>query len=53
MAVFYEKTVKQKEDMQEAYDRETDHSRKKILQYNWLEKIDSLLAETEPFSAYP
>jgi len=53
IAAIYERIVKEKEGMQEAYDSETDHSRKKRLQYDWLEKIDSLLAETEPFAAYP
>ena len=53
IAAIYEKIVSEKEAMQEAYDSETDHSRKKRLQYDWLEKIDSILAETEPFAAYP
>ena len=53
IAAIYERIVKEKEGMQGAYDSETDHSRKKRLQYDWLEKIDSLLAETEPFAAYP
>ena len=53
IATIYERIVKEKEEMQESYDRETDHSRKKVLQYNWLEKIDSMLGETEPFAAYP
>ncbi|RYZ26902.1 MAG: DUF922 domain-containing protein [Chitinophagaceae bacterium] len=53
IAAIYEKIVDQKEEMQQDYDRETDHSRRKITQNNWLEKIDSMLGETEPFSAYP
>ena len=53
IAAIYEKIVNEKEAMQEAYDKETDHSRRKKLQYDWLEKINSMLAETEPFAAYP
>lgn len=53
IASIYEKIVAQKEEMQQAYDRETDHSRRKITQNNWLEKIDSMLWDTEPFAAYP
>ncbi|HEY0040166.1 MAG TPA: DUF922 domain-containing protein [Flavisolibacter sp.] len=53
IAAIYDRIVKEKEAMQEAYDSETDHSRKKRLQYDWLEKIDTLLAETEPFAVYP
>jgi hypothetical protein len=53
IAAIYEGIVKEKEAMQEAYDGETDHSRRKRTQFDWLEKIDSLLAETEPFAAYP
>ena len=49
----YEKIVAEKEAMQEAYDKETDHSRRRGAQYEWLERIDQLLAETEPFAAYP
>jgi hypothetical protein len=53
IAAIYEGIVNEKEAMQEAYDGETDHSRRKRTQFDWLEKIDSLLAETEPFAAYP
>ncbi len=53
IAAIYERIVKEKEDMQEAYDSETDHSRRKRLQYDWFEKIDSLMADTEAFAAYP
>jgi hypothetical protein len=53
IAAIYERIVNEKEAMQEAYDGETDHSRKKRMQYDWLEKIDLMLAETEPFAAYP
>ena len=53
IAAIYERIVKEKEEMQEAYDGETDHSRRKRIQYDWFEKIDGLMAETEAFAAYP
>ncbi|HYO20905.1 MAG TPA: DUF922 domain-containing protein [Flavisolibacter sp.] len=53
IAAIYERIVKEKEEMQEAYDSETDHSRKRRIQYDWLDRIDTMLAETEPFSSYP
>jgi hypothetical protein len=53
IAAIYEKIVAEKEAMQQAYDTETDHSRKRRAQYDWLEKIDIMLAETEPFAVYP
>jgi hypothetical protein len=53
IAAIYEKIVAEKETMQEAYDSETDHSRKRRAQYDWLERIDQMLAETEPFASYP
>ncbi len=53
IAEIYNGIVKEKEDMQEAYDGETDHSRKRDLQKEWLQKIDTLLTETETFSNYP
>lgn len=53
IAAIYEGIVKEKEAMQEAYDGETDHSRKRRVQYEWLEKIDTMLNETELFAVYP
>jgi hypothetical protein len=53
IAAIYERIVAEKEAMQQAYDSETDHSRKRRAQYDWLDKIDGMLAETEPFAAYP
>jgi hypothetical protein len=53
IGIIYERIVKEKEAMQEAYDGETDHSRKRRIQYDWLEKIDILLEETEMFAVYP
>jgi len=49
----YQSIVKQKEDMQKVYDGETDHSRNRKLQYEWLERIQQLLDETAPYSSYP
>ncbi len=53
ISAIYNRIVKEKEDMQEAYDGETDHSRKRGRQMEWLNTIDQLLAETDLFSSYP
>lgn len=53
IAAIYNRIVKEKEDMQEEYDGTTDHSRRKGLQMEWLQKIDRLLNNTEIFSNYP
>ncbi|HZH01218.1 MAG TPA: hypothetical protein VEY32_09060, partial [Flavisolibacter sp.] len=53
IATLYNRIVKEKEDMQEAYDGQTDHSRKRGRQIEWLEKIDTLLADTDVFANYP
>ncbi len=49
----YDRIVKEKEDMQAAYDKESDHSRNRRLQYVWLDKIDFMLKETLPWAEYP
>jgi len=49
----YQSIVSQKEEYQKTYDAETDHSRNRKLQYDWLEKIENLLVETEAYSKYP
>jgi hypothetical protein len=49
----YNEIVEGKEAMQKAYDGESDHSRKRKQQMEWLEKIDQLLLETAPYAAYP
>lgn len=49
----YQAIVSQKEEYQKTYDAETDHSRNRKVQYDWFEKIDSLLTETAPFANYP
>ncbi len=53
IAAIYNRIVKEKEDMQEAYDGETDHSRHKAKQTEWLERIDQLLTDADIFAAYP
>lgn len=53
IATIYNRIVKEKEQMQEEYDGQTDHSRKRVRQTDWLEKIDQLLIETETYSTYP
>ena len=49
----YDRVVKEKENFQFAYDGLTDHSRNKTVQEEWLQKIEQLLAETEPYADYP
>jgi hypothetical protein len=49
----YQAIVKQKEEFQKDYDGETDHSRNRKLQYEWLEKIQLLLDNTAGFATYP
>jgi hypothetical protein len=49
----YDRVVKEKEAFQLMYDSQTDHSRNKKVQQEWLDKIQGLLTETEPYSDYP
>lgn len=49
----YQQIVEEKEEMQEAYDGQTDHSRNRKVQEQWLEKINQLLVDTEVYAAYP
>jgi hypothetical protein len=49
----YKSIVKEKEVFQDTYDSETNHSRNKKAQQKWSEKIERMLAETEPYSDYP
>lgn len=53
IAAIYNRIVKEKEDMQEAYDGQTDHSRHRAKQREWLERIDQLLTDVDIFAAYP
>ena len=45
--------VKEKENLQFAYDGLTDHSRNKTVQKEWLEKIQELLVQTDAYANYP
>ena len=49
----YETVVRAKESLQAAYDADTDHSRNKRKQEEWLERIDLLLQDTQPYATYP
>lgn len=49
----YQSIISQKEEFQRTYDNETDHSRNRKAQYDWLEKIEQLISETQPYSNYP
>lgn len=49
----YSGIVREKEAMQAAYDNESDHSRHRRLQYEWLDKIDQMLEETKLWAGYP
>jgi hypothetical protein len=48
----YEHIMKEKDDAQRAYDRETDHSRNREEQEAWLKKIRGWLEETKPWQDY-
>lgn len=48
----YEDVLKEKEEMQNEYDRETNHSIDKEKQEAWLKKIARLLRESEAYSDY-
>jgi len=49
----YENIVKGKEAFQKLYDAETDHSRRRVRQEEWLVRIDDMLFETEALASYP
>ncbi len=49
----YKKIVWEKENFQNMYDGQSDHSRNKKVQANWEEIIATLLEETGPYSNYP
>lgn len=49
----YDAVVQAKEAFQMAYDGETDHSRNRNKQEEWLERIETLLQDTQPFANYP
>jgi Bacterial protein of unknown function (DUF922) len=49
----YDTIVQAKEAFQAAYDGQTDHSRNKRKQDEWLERINNLLEDTQPYANYP
>lgn len=49
----YESIIKEKEEFQMAYDEETNHSRKKGRQTEWLDHIQKLLEESTADANYP
>ncbi|MFN2457997.1 MAG: DUF922 domain-containing protein [Chitinophagaceae bacterium] len=49
----YQRIVEEKETFQQAYDKITDHSRRRSEQMFWLETIEKILKETEPYADYP
>jgi hypothetical protein len=48
----YEKITKEKEDFQNQYDKETDHSRRAVRQAEWLVKINEMLDDLKDYSSY-
>jgi hypothetical protein len=48
----YDGITKGKETLQDLYDSETDHSRKKQQQLEWSEKIEKMLGELKDYSGY-
>jgi hypothetical protein len=48
----YEEVVEEKEEMQNRYDKETNHSIYKVKQVEWLDKIQLMLVQTEPYADY-
>ncbi|MCU7548721.1 DUF922 domain-containing Zn-dependent protease [Chitinophagaceae bacterium LB-8] len=53
VSAIYDKIIKEEKAFQEQYDEETNHSRKKGRQHEWLEKIEQLLEETDAYANYP
>lgn len=53
ITTLYNRIVKEKEDMQEAYDGQTDHSRRRTRQTEWLDNIEQMLTDTNVFATYP
>ena len=49
----YQLIVREKENFQKSYDEETDHSRNRRLQFDWLDKIQKLLEESDVYASYP
>lgn len=53
ITTLYHRIVKEKESMQETYDGQTDHSRRKTRQVEWLDSIEQMLTDTNVFAMYP
>ncbi len=53
IAEIYNRIVDAKEAAQHRYDADTDHSRNRKQQYDWLERIQQELDETEVWGSYP
>ena len=53
ITTLYNRIVKEKEEMQEAYDGQTDHSRRRVRQTEWLDRIEQSLTDTDVFASYP
>lgn len=49
----YRNVVQEKEALQMAYDRQTDHSRNRKVQAEWQERIDQMLLDSDFYAAYP
>jgi hypothetical protein len=52
LKTIYQNITDEKEDLQNHYDKETDHSRKKEQQAEWLKKIEKMLKELKDYSEY-
>ena len=52
LGAIYQRVSKAKEDFQNLYDRETDHSRLKVKQEEWYSRIRKMLTELEDYSNY-
>jgi len=48
----YQRVIEEKEAFQLNYDTQTDYSRNKRKQLEWLKKIEEILEETQSYSAY-
>jgi hypothetical protein len=52
LKTIYTSITTEKEALQDQYDRETDHSRKKEQQAEWEKKIEKMLTELKAYSGY-
>ena len=52
LTTIYDGITAEKEAFQDLYDNETDHSRKKEVQEEWLKKIEMMLNELKDYSRY-